>query len=200
MQTIDAPASRAMSISCSSPGRSVQARKPIPNERPSFAAVATSLLSWSMSCPTQPISPRPPAALTAPASAPPETPAIGAETMGTCRSKRSVNHVLSTRSSWPVQLDAVSAYPHPLIPRSWRPLALLSWMAAAAVLAALSWHFAHAAAVNAPDTIVASGLRARLAAHPHLLSLAARLGSPAAVIGGSVLLAVLCLVGRRPKA
>ena len=99
----------------------------------------------------------------------------------------------------------MTAHPHPLteqplIGRSWRPLALLSWLAAAAVLAALSWHFAHAPAVNAPDTIVASGLKARLAAHPHLLSLAARLGSPAAVIGGSILLAVLCLVGRRPKA
>jgi len=94
----------------------------------------------------------------------------------------------------------VTAYPQPLLPRPWRPLALLSWLAAAAVLAALSWHFAHGAAVNGPDTIVASGVKARLAAHPHLLSLAARLGSPAAVVGGSVLLALLCLLGRRPRA
>ena len=77
---------------------------------------------------------------------------------------------------------------------------MVTWLAAAAVLAALSWHFAHAAALNTPDTIVASGLKARLAAHPHLLSLAARLGSPAAVVGASVVLALLCLVGRRPRA
>lgn len=87
-----------------------------------------------------------------------------------------------------------------MIGRPWRPLALLSWLAAGAVLAALSWHFAHAAAVNTPDAIVAARVKARLAAHPHLLSLAARLGSPAAVVGGSLLLALLCLVGRRPKA
>src|SRR5690242_6784018 len=130
-----------------------------------------------MSCPTQPMSPRPPAALTAPASSPPATPAIGAETTGTCRSNRSVNHVLSTASSLPVVLEAVTDSPHLLIPRPWRPLALLSWLAAAAVLAALSWHFAHSAAVNTPDAIVAAGVKARLGAHPHLLSLAARLGS-----------------------
>jgi len=94
----------------------------------------------------------------------------------------------------------VTASPHALIPRPWRPLALLSWLAAAAVLGALSWHFAHGAAVNGPDTIVASQLKSRLAAHPHLLSLAARLGSPAVVVGVSVVLGLLCLVARRPKA
>jgi len=39
-----------------------------------------------------------------------------------------------------------------------------------------------------------------LAAHPHLLSMAARLGSPTVVVGGAVVLALLCLVARRPKA
>lgn len=45
-----------------------------------------------------------------------------------------------------------------------------------------------------------SRLQARLAAHPHLLSMAARLGSPTVVVGGAVVLALLCLVARRPKA
>lgn len=88
----------------------------------------------------------------------------------------------------------------PLIPRPWRPLAVLTWLAAAAVLAALSWHFAHAPATNGPDTTVASQVQARLASHPHLLSVAARLGSPTVVIGGSLVLAVLCLLARRGKA
>src|SRR3954462_15793368 len=198
MHTSDAPASIAASTSCSSPGRIVQARNPMPKARPGFAAVASSRLSWSLSCPTQPMSPRPPAALTAPASAPPETPAIGAETTGTCRSKRSVSHVLSTRSSSPVELDGVSA--SPLIPRPWRPLALLSWLGAAAVLSALSWHFAHGPTTNRPDAAVGSRLQARLAAHPHLLSMAARLGSPTVVVGGAVVLALFCWLARRPKA
>ncbi|HMC68201.1 MAG TPA: phosphatase PAP2 family protein [Mycobacteriales bacterium] len=94
----------------------------------------------------------------------------------------------------------MSAYPHPLIPRSWRPLALLSWLAAAAVLAGLSWHFAHGSATNRPDAVVGSRLQARLAAHPHLLSMAARLGSPTVVVGGAAVLALLCVVARRPKA
>ena len=90
--------------------------------------------------------------------------------------------------------------PHPLIPRPWRPLAVLSWLGAAAVLAALSWHFAHGSATNHPDAAVAARLQARLAVHPHLLSMAARLGSPAAVVGGSLVLALLCLLAGRPKA
>ena len=89
---------------------------------------------------------------------------------------------------------------HPLIPRPWRPLALLSWLVAAAVLSALSWHFAHGSATNRPDVAVGARLQARLAAHPHLLSMAARLGSPAVVVGGAVVLALLCLLARRPKA
>jgi len=89
---------------------------------------------------------------------------------------------------------------HALIPRPWRPLALLSWLAAAVVLAALSWHFAHGPATNRPDAALALRVKTRLAAHPHLLSLAARLGSPAVVVGGSVALALMCLVARRPKA
>jgi len=75
-----------------------------------------------------------------------------------------------------------------------------AWIAAVAVLAALAWHFAHAPATNRPDTIVSAQVQARLAAHPHLLSLASRLGSPAAVIVGSVVLSLLCLVARRPRA
>jgi len=94
----------------------------------------------------------------------------------------------------------VTASPHLLLPRPWRPLALLSWLAAAAVLGALSWHFAHGSATNHPDAAVASRVQARLAAHPHLLSMAARLGSPRVVIGGAVVVAVLCLLARRPKA
>jgi len=89
---------------------------------------------------------------------------------------------------------------HPLIPRQWRPLALLTWLGGAAVLAALSWHFAHGSATNHPDAALALRFRTRLAAHPHLLSMAARLGSPAFVVGGSIVLALLCLVARRPKA
>jgi len=89
---------------------------------------------------------------------------------------------------------------HPLIPRPWRPLALLSWLVAAAVLSALSWHFAHGSATNRPDVAVGARLQARLAAHPHLLSMAARLGSPAVVVGGAVVLALLCLLARRRKA
>ena len=89
---------------------------------------------------------------------------------------------------------------HPLIPRPWRPLAVLSWLGAASVLFALSWHFAHGSATNRPDAAVASRLHARLAAHPHLLSMAARLGSPSVVIGGAVVLSLLCLLARRPKA
>jgi len=87
-----------------------------------------------------------------------------------------------------------------LIPRPWRPLALLAWLAAVCVLAALAWHFAHAPATNRPDTIVSAQVKARLAAHPHLLSMASRLGSPAAVVIGSVVLSLLCLVARRPRA
>jgi undecaprenyl-diphosphatase len=87
-----------------------------------------------------------------------------------------------------------------LIPRPWRPLAVLSWLAAAGVLAALSWHFAHGPPGDRPDLILGTHVKARLAAHPHLLSVAARLGSPAVVVGGSAVLALLCVAGRRPKA
>ena len=87
-----------------------------------------------------------------------------------------------------------------LIPRPWRPLAVLAWLAAAVVLAALSWHFAHGPAGDRPDLVLGAHLKARLAAHPHLLSMGARLGSPTVVIAGSVVLALLCLVARRPKA
>lgn len=87
-----------------------------------------------------------------------------------------------------------------LIPRPWRPLALLAWIVAVGVLAALSWHFAHAPATNTPDTVVSAQVKARLAAHPHLLSMASRLGSPAAVIVGSVVLSALSLLTRRPRA
>jgi undecaprenyl-diphosphatase len=71
---------------------------------------------------------------------------------------------------------------------------------AAAVLAALSWHFAHNPATNGPDAAVAVQVKSRLGAHPHLLSMAARLGSAKAVVAGSLLLALLCLLARRPKA
>jgi undecaprenyl-diphosphatase len=77
---------------------------------------------------------------------------------------------------------------------------MLSWLAAATVLAALSWHFAHAPSGNRPDLAVSAEVKARLAAHPHLLSMAARLGSPKAVVGGSIVLALLCLVVRRRRA
>lgn len=76
----------------------------------------------------------------------------------------------------------------------------LAWLASLAVLAGLSWHFAHGPATDAADAAVGARVQNRLQAHPHLLSLAARLGSPAFVIGGAVVLALLCLLARRPRA
>ena len=87
-----------------------------------------------------------------------------------------------------------------LIPRAWRPVAVLTWVAAAVVLAVLGWHFAHNGPTDAADALVGAHVKLRLASHPHLLSLAARLGSPAVVIGGSVTLALLWLVGGRRRA
>jgi membrane-associated phospholipid phosphatase len=87
-----------------------------------------------------------------------------------------------------------------LIPRGWRLLAALAWVAAAVVLAALSWHFAHGAAGDRPDNVLGAHVKARLAAHAHLLSIAARLGSARVVVGGSVVLALLCLGTHRRKA
>jgi undecaprenyl-diphosphatase len=88
----------------------------------------------------------------------------------------------------------------PLVPSPWRPVATLAWVVAAAVLAGLSWHFAHAPSSNRADLAVGRRVVTRLAAHDHLLSTAVRVGSPAAVIGGSVVLALLCLVVRRWRA
>lgn len=93
-------------------------------------------------------------------------------------------------------MDAVKR----LIPRPWRPVALLAWIAALLVLGVLGWHFAHAPATNVADTVVSAHVKARLAAHPHLVSTASRLGSPAVVIVGSVMLSLLCLLVRRPRA
>ena len=87
-----------------------------------------------------------------------------------------------------------------LIPRPWRPVAVLTWLAAAAVLAVLAWHFAHSGPTDTADVIVGAHVKSRLAAHPHLLSLAARLGSPAVVVGGSVGLALLWLAAGRRRA
>ena len=87
-----------------------------------------------------------------------------------------------------------------LLPRPWRPLALLVWVAAAIVLAVLSWHFVHAPAQDAPDTAFGSHLTVRLGPHARWFSTAARLGSPTVVVVGSVLLALLCLVMRRVRA
>ena len=64
----------------------------------------------------------------------------------------------------------------------------------------LGLHFAHGPTTDRPDAIVGARLTSRLAVHPHLLSLASRLGSPPAVIVGSVLLAVLWLVSGRGRA
>jgi undecaprenyl-diphosphatase len=87
-----------------------------------------------------------------------------------------------------------------LIPRPWRPVAVLAWLAAAVVLAVLSWHFAHSGASDAADLLVGAHVKSRLATHPHLLSLAAQLGSPAVVVGASLALAVLWFLGGRRRA
>ena len=55
------------------------------------------------------------------------------------------------------------------------------------ILVMLGLHFAHGPTTDRPDAIVGARLTSRLAVHPHLLSLASRLGSPTAVIVGSVL-------------
>jgi undecaprenyl-diphosphatase len=86
-----------------------------------------------------------------------------------------------------------------LLPRPWRPVAALVWIAAAATLGVLAWHFAHAPAVDAPDAAVGSRLTDRLAPHARLFTTAARLGSPAAVAGGAVFLALTCLAVRRVR-
>ena len=87
----------------------------------------------------------------------------------------------------------------PLIPAAWRPFAFAVWLLAAIGLAALSIHVANPAAGHL-DRPLSGSIQARLAAHDRLLSLAAQLGSPGAVVGGAVLLAVLCLLIRRPYA
>ena len=86
-----------------------------------------------------------------------------------------------------------------LLPRGWRAFALLVWVVAAVVLAALSWHFAHAPATDGPDTAVGTRLTSRLGPHAHLFTTAARLGSPAAVAAGSVFLGLSCLAVRRVR-
>jgi membrane-associated phospholipid phosphatase len=87
----------------------------------------------------------------------------------------------------------------PLLPPAWRPIAVLVWVAAAAVLALLSWHFAHAPASNRPDAVLGSQVRLRLAQQTRLLSAAARLGSPEAVIAGTLMMAVAGGLVRRPR-
>jgi len=87
----------------------------------------------------------------------------------------------------------------PLLPPAWRPIAALVWLAAAAVLAALSWHFAHDPASNRPDAILGSQVRLRLSQQTRLLSAAARLGSPAAVVAGTLMMAVAGGLVRRPR-
>lgn len=85
----------------------------------------------------------------------------------------------------------------PLLPTGWRVVASLTWIASAAVLALLSYHFAHGSPTDAPDAAIGTRVTARLAAHGRLLSTAVRLGSPTVVVGGAVVLALLCLlVGR----
>ena len=84
----------------------------------------------------------------------------------------------------------------PLLPSVWRPVAVLVWVAATVVLIVLSMHFAHVSGGNRVDAAVDSRVRARLAEHARLLSVAVRLGSPEVVVGGSVLLALMCGAGR----
>lgn len=84
----------------------------------------------------------------------------------------------------------------PLLPPVWRAVAVLVWIAATVLLVALSVHFAHVSTGNRVDAAVDVRVRARLAEHARLFSLAARLGSPAVVVGGSALLAVLCALAR----
>jgi len=85
----------------------------------------------------------------------------------------------------------------PLLPAGWRPFALVVWVIAAIGLAVLSVHVANPASGHL-DRPLSGSIQARLAAHDRLLSLSAKLGSPEAVAGGAVPLALLCVLARRP--
>lgn len=88
----------------------------------------------------------------------------------------------------------------PLLPAPWRPVAALTWLASLLVLGVLADHFRHDPGLDGADAALGSKVAARLQAHTHLLSVATKLGSPAVVIGGSVLLALACLAVRRWRA
>jgi undecaprenyl-diphosphatase len=88
----------------------------------------------------------------------------------------------------------------PLLPAPWRPVAALSWLSSLVVLGALADHFRHSPGVDRPDAVLGSQVTVHLQAHAHLLAVATRLGSPAVVVGGSLVLALGCLALRRWRA
>ena len=149
-------------MSCSSPGRNVQARKPMPNARPGAAARASSRLSWSSVLPD---------------------PADEAEAAGGADRARELasghpGHRGGNDRDLQVEAFGQPCPQHPFIiagrtgcserlPAPTDPSGpggrsrCCRGSRAAAVLAALSWHFAHGPATNRPDTAVASRLQAR---------------------------------------
>lgn len=84
----------------------------------------------------------------------------------------------------------------PLLPVGWRPIAVVVWLVAVALLVALSMHFANSTASNRVDAAVDRRVAGRLSEHARLLTVAVRLGSPAVVLGGSAVIAAVCLAGR----
>jgi undecaprenyl-diphosphatase len=88
----------------------------------------------------------------------------------------------------------------PLLPRRWQPLAAVVWILSAVALAVLSVHAAGSAASDTAVSPVSGEIAVQLHDALHLLSLAAQLGSPPVVVGGSVVLSLLCALARRWRA
>jgi len=89
--------------------------------------------------------------------------------------------------------SATTTVDSPLMPRAWRPALAALWLTATTTVVAIST-VTHGQADNGIDAAIAGHLRDRLAAGSGHLRLVTVLGSPGAVVSGSVALGCGCVL------